>query len=289
MTDTAFLGLGRMGVPMAARVAAAGHRLTTWNRTARPEAVPTGAVAAETPAEAVRNADVIVTMLADGDALHAVLTSPDGILAGARAEAILVDMGTIGPDAARRALAGCRRAGMAFLDAPVSGSVSSARSGSLLTMVGGDSTALTRALPVLEAMTARQIHLGPVGAGAAMKLALNLALAVTNETIAETLVLAERSGITRELAYEVLGRGALASPYVGYKRAAFADPDAAPVAFAVALMDKDVTLALALADQLDVPAPAGRAAAEVLTRALAAGLGGADVASVVGVLGAGAS
>jgi 3-hydroxyisobutyrate dehydrogenase-like beta-hydroxyacid dehydrogenase len=281
MTAVAFLGLGRMGAPMAARIAEAGHPLTVYNRTPRPELVPNGASAATTPGEAVAEAEVIVTMVADGPALMAVLDGPDGVLAGAPAGAVLVDMSTIGPEAATEAAARCAAGGVRFLDAPVSGSVPAAQSGALLAMVGGPGDALEVARPVLEAMTARQVHLGPVGAGATMKLALNLMLAVTNETIAETLVITERAGIGREQAYEVLAGGALASPYVGYKREAFADPAAAPVAFSVALMDKDVSLALAMAERLGARAPAGHAAACMLARALDGGLGDTDVVNVL--------
>jgi 3-hydroxyisobutyrate dehydrogenase-like beta-hydroxyacid dehydrogenase len=284
MTATAFLGLGRMGAPMAARIAGAGHPLTVYNRTPRPELVPEGAAAAPTPREAVAEAEVIITMVADGRALQAVLDGPDGVLAGAHSGAVLVDMSTIGPTAATEAAMRCASAGLDFLDGPVSGSVPAAQSGTLLAMVGGSDAALQRARPVLEAMTSRQLHLGPVGAGATMKLALNLMLAVTNETIAETLVMTERAGIGRELAYEVLASGALASPYVGYKRDAFADPASAQVAFSVALMDKDVRLALAMAQRLGARAPAGHAAGCMLARALDDGLGDADVSSVLRTL-----
>jgi 3-hydroxyisobutyrate dehydrogenase-like beta-hydroxyacid dehydrogenase len=284
MTAAAFLGLGRMGAPMAARIAAGGHPLTVYNRTPRPELVPAGSAAAGTPREAVAEAKVIITMVADGPALQAVLDGPDGVLAAARPGAVLVDMSTIGPEAAVKAAAQCASAGLDFLDSPVSGSVPAAQSGTLLAMVGGSEAALERARPLLQAMTSRQLHLGPVGSGATMKLALNLMLAVTNETIAETLVITERAGISRELAYEVLASGALASPYVGYKRAAFTDPATAPVAFSVALMDKDVGLALAMAQRLGARAPAGHAAGCMLARALDDGLGDADVSSVLRTL-----
>jgi 3-hydroxyisobutyrate dehydrogenase-like beta-hydroxyacid dehydrogenase len=286
MTTVAFAGLGRMGAPMAARVAAAGHPLAVWNRSTRPEAVPDAATVGATPAEAARGAQVIITMVADAAALTSILDGPEGLLAGAQTDAVLVDMSTIGPSAALAAAERCATAGVTFLDAPVSGSVPAASAGTLLTMIGGPADALERALPVLRVMTATQIHLGSTGTGATMKLALNLMLAVTNEAIAETLLIAERAGIARERAYDVLAGGAVASPYVGYKRAAFADPARAPVAFSVGLMDKDVTLALAMAEALGVSVPAGTAAGGTLRRALAEGLAETDVVNVLRTLAA---
>jgi 3-hydroxyisobutyrate dehydrogenase-like beta-hydroxyacid dehydrogenase len=134
---------------------------------------------------------------------------------------------------------------------------------------------------VLRAFCRETVHVGPTGAGAALKLAINLALAVTNETIAETLLLAERSGVPRDRAYDVLALGALASPFVRYKREAFLAPEDAPIAFSIELMRKDVGLALELAAGAGLSAPAGRAAGEVLERAIEHGHGNADIASVV--------
>lgn len=279
----AFLGLGRMGAPMAARLSE--FDLSVWNRTPRPERVPAGAGAAATPREAVAGADVVVTMVADGDALIALLEGPDGVFAGDLADdAVLVDMSTIGPAAAHDVAVRATRAGLAFLDAPVSGSTPAAQSGQLVTMVGGPAQALEHARPVLAAMTREQIHLGETGTGAAMKVALNLALAVTNQTIAETLVLAERAGIARAAAYDVLEAGALASPYVAYKRAAFEDPEGTPVAFSVELMRKDVRLALELASRSGLDLPAGRSAADGLDAALERGLGDEDLVAVMRAL-----
>jgi 3-hydroxyisobutyrate dehydrogenase/2-hydroxy-3-oxopropionate reductase len=281
VTRVAVLGLGRMGAPMAGRLAAAGHTLTVFNRTPRPAAVPAGATAAPTPGAAAADAAVIVTMVADGAALDALLDGDDGVLRAAPRGAVVVDMSTIGPLAARAAAGRCAVAGVRFLDAPVSGSVAAARSGDLVAMVGGEAAVLEAARPVLRELTREQIHVGPSGAGAAMKLALNLALAVSNQSIAETLVLAERSGVARALAYDVLAAGALASPFVGYKRAAFEAPGETPVAFSVELMRKDVDLALALAAAAGLDLPAGRSAAQGLALAVSRGLGHADIASVV--------
>jgi 3-hydroxyisobutyrate dehydrogenase-like beta-hydroxyacid dehydrogenase len=283
MTRCAFLGLGRMGAPMATRLAAA-LPTAVWNRTSGRAAEIPGAEAAATPAQAVAEADVVVTMVADGAALSAVLDGPEGVLAGIRPGTVVVDMSTIGPAAARATAARCAAAGCAFLDAPVSGSVALAGEGTLVAMVGGPAEALGRARPALAAMTRAQLHLGAQGVGAAMKLALNLALAVTNQAIAETLAIAERSGIAREQAYEVLAAGALGSPYVQYKRAAFADPEQAPVAFSVDLMRKDVALALGVAKELGVELAVGDAAADALEDVAREGYGARDLSSALTAL-----
>ena len=151
-------------------------------------------------------------------------------------------------------------------------------------MVGGDPNAYDRAKPVLDAMTKGHMLLGPSGSGAAMKLAVNAMIAVTNESIAETLVLAERFGIERSRAYDVLAGGVLASPFLLYKRSAFLAPDKTPVAFTSELMRKDISLAEELAAELDARLPTVAAAAEVLDEALRGGLGDADMAVVISVL-----
>jgi 3-hydroxyisobutyrate dehydrogenase-like beta-hydroxyacid dehydrogenase len=273
-----------MGAPMAARLAGAGFGLAVFNRTPRLAAVPEGASAAPTAADAAATADVVVTMVADARALDALLDGPDGVLAGAPSGAIVVDMSTVGPAAARAAAARCAEAELRFLDAPVSGSVPAARTGELVAMVGGDAADLEAARPVLRRLTREQIHVGATGAGAGMKLALNLALAVHNASIAETLLLAEHAGVPRALAYEVLEAGALATPFLRYKREAFAAPDRAPVAFSVALMRKDVGLALAMAAEAGMDLPAGRSASQVLDLADAQGLGERDLVAVLTAL-----
>ena len=162
--------------------------------------------------------------------------------------------------------------------------MSVAEAAQLFAMVGGDREAYARVTPVLDAMTKGHVLLGPSGAGAAMKLAVNAMVAVTNESLAETRALAERFGIARERAYDVLAGGALASPFVLYKRGAFLNPDTEPVAFTTALMRKDISLAQDLAASLGVRLPAAAAASDMLEEALLNGLGDADMASVMSLL-----
>ncbi len=280
-TTVGFAGIGRMGLPMARNILRAGFPLIAWNRTAERclPLVEEGATAAGAAVE-LAAADVVVTTLTDAAAARAVLVD-SGLLDALRPGAIVLEMSTIGPRAARDLAARADRRRVALLDAPVSGSVAVAEAGQLFAMVGGDADAYERASPVLDAMTRGHVLLGPSGAGAAMKLAVNAMVAVTNESIAETLVLAERFGIERERAYDVLASGVLASPFVLYKRGAFLAPETEPVAFTVGLMRKDVALAREHAAELGLRLPALAAAARVLERADQMGLADADMASVI--------
>jgi 3-hydroxyisobutyrate dehydrogenase/2-hydroxy-3-oxopropionate reductase len=270
---------------MARNVLAAGFPLAVWNRSVeRTEPLAAqGAEVARDPAD-LADADVVVTMLADADAVRQVVVG-SGLSGRLGPEAILVDMSTIGPAAAQELAQEVGGTGASFLDAPVSGSVSVAESAQLFAMVGGDADAYARATPVLDAMTKGHLLLGPAGAGAAMKLAVNAMIAVTNEAIAETLTLASRWGIDGERAYDVLASGALASPFVLYKRNAFLHPQSEPVAFTASLMRKDVGLARKLAAELGVRMPALAAAESVLEDALRDGLAERDMAAVVELLG----
>jgi 3-hydroxyisobutyrate dehydrogenase-like beta-hydroxyacid dehydrogenase len=273
-----------MGLAMARNLLGAGFPLVVWNRTDErcTPLVDAGATAAAAPA-ALAAADVLVTMLSDGQAARSVLLE-SGLLDDLRPGSIVLEMSTIGPTAAAELAAEALRRDVFLLDAPVSGSVSVAEEAQLFAMVGGDREAYERATPVLDAMTKGHVLLGPSGAGAAMKVAVNSMIAVTNESLAETLALAERFGIERERAYDVLAGGALASPFVLYKRSAFLHPETQPVAFTTTLMRKDTALAQDLAARLGVRIPATEAAAGVLDEALGSGLADADMASVIGLL-----
>jgi 3-hydroxyisobutyrate dehydrogenase-like beta-hydroxyacid dehydrogenase len=281
-----FAGIGRMGLPMARNLLQADFPLLVWNRTSERCAplVEAGAEVVPDPAS-LAAADVVVTMLTDGRAAHAVLVE-SGLLGKLRPGSVVLEMSTIGPAAVAELAGEARRRDVHMLDAPVSGSVSVAEAGQLFVMVGGDQGAYERISPILDAMTKGHVLLGPSGAGAAMKLAVNAMIAVTNESLAETLVLAERFGIRRESAYDVLAGGVLASPFLLYKRGAFLQPETEPVAFTTGLMRKDVALAEDLAAELGARLPTVAAAAGVLDDALREGLGDADFASVISVLSA---
>jgi 3-hydroxyisobutyrate dehydrogenase-like beta-hydroxyacid dehydrogenase len=272
----AFIGIGKMGLPMAGNVLRAGHELTVFNRTtSRCDPLSgDGATVAGSAAEAVRGAEVLVTMVADGAAVDAQLEGDEGFLSDAPDGLVWLEMSTIGPTAARRFADRASGAGITMLDAPVSGSVTVAEAAGLVAMVGGPADALERARPVLEAMTKAHFHLGGSGAGAAMKLAVNVMIASQTVAISEALTLAEAAGIERADAYDVIAAGALASPFVEYKKAAFLDPDGTPPAFALDLMRKDLKLALEQGEAAGLPLLGAGAAAEAVT--VAAGLEGGD-------------
>ncbi len=276
MTTVAVIGIGRMGAAMAKALAAAGLPLILSNRTrdrAAALADEIGGRVVERPAEAAAVADVCLTMLADDAAVEDVYGGPNGLLANARPGSVLVDLSTVTPDTIRGFMDAAREAGVGLLDAPVSGSVATAEAGQLTLMVGGDAADLEQARPALEPLARAIVHIGPLGSGAAMKLAVNTVIFGLNEAVAEGLVLAEAAGIDRALAYGVIAESAAGAPFVGYKRAAFVDPDATPVAFALELAEKDLRLIAALAGSLGVPMPQAETNLDVI-RAATAGLGG---------------
>jgi 3-hydroxyisobutyrate dehydrogenase-like beta-hydroxyacid dehydrogenase len=247
-----------MGSAMARALARRGLPLVLYNRTrerAEELAAELGARAASTPRSVAETADVCLTMLADEAAVAAVYRGPDGLVAGARAGVVLVDLSTVAPESIRSLERETRATGAGILDAPVSGSVANAEAGTLTLMVGGDEADLERARPALEPLAAKIFHLGPLGSGAAMKLAVNTLVFGLNNALSEGLVLAERSGIDRALAYDVIASSAAGAPFVGYKRAAFLDPEGTPTAFALELAEKDLRLITGLAERLSVPLP----------------------------------
>jgi 3-hydroxyisobutyrate dehydrogenase-like beta-hydroxyacid dehydrogenase len=283
VTAVGVLGIGRMGGSMARALAAAGFEVVAWNRT--PEAAEAiaselGGRAVRRPADVAAAADVCVSMLADGPAVEAVYRGPDGLLAGARAGNVFVDSSTVPPSTIRGFEAGARAAGAGLLDAPVSGSVGLAETGALTIMAGGEVADLERARPVLDALAKTVFHMGPLGSGAAMKLAVNAVIFGLNEALAEGLVLAEAAGITRPLAYDVLTASAAGAPYIGYKRAAFLEPDATPVAFALDLAAKDLRLIAELAREVGVPMPQAKANLEAIAAASTGGRGDRDFSTV---------
>lgn len=268
------VGTGRMGSAMARALARAGFPLVLHNRTsdrARTLAVELGARTAATPAEVAREAEVSLTMLADGAAVDETWRGTDGLLGGARPGAVLVDMSTAPPATILGLEPLARAAGAGILDAPVSGSVGLAESGGLTIMAGGRAADLDHARPVFDALAGRVFHMGPLGSGAAMKLAVNAVIFALNGAVSEALVLAERAGIERSLAYDVVAASAAGAPLVGYKRAAFLEPDATPTAFALELAEKDLRLITDLAASLGVPVPQAERNLAVIRDAAAGG------------------
>jgi 3-hydroxyisobutyrate dehydrogenase/2-hydroxy-3-oxopropionate reductase len=283
LPGVAVCGLGRMGRPIARRIAGGGFPLAVWNRSpgrSQEIAAETGARLATTPAEAARGADVVVTMVTDGPAVLAVLDGPDGALAGLRLGAVVVDCSTTGADAARRAAALSREAGVEFLDCPVSGSTAVAERGELGLMVGGDADVLQRVRPVLDRFGRTVVHVGPTGAGAAAKVAVNGLLHTFSTALAESLVAAEAAGVRRAALFDVLAAGVLANTFLAYKREAFLDPDSAPVAFDLATATKDLRLAVDAGRTAHLPASLIEQTLRLHLRTLDDGYGDRDMAAM---------
>ncbi len=281
MTETvAVLGAGRMGGAMIGTLRRAGFGVVAWNRDrdkADEVARRTGASLAATASEAVAASDVVISSLAD-DA--AVLHVYEAISGRVPADAVALEMSTIAPGTVRAVAPWVTASGAAFLDAPVSGSVSVVESGTLTIMVGGDAGALDRARPVLEALSSKIVHVGALGTGAAMKLSVNALVHGLNAALAESLVLAERAGVERSTAYEVFASGAAGAPFVHYKRDAYERPDEVPVAFTLDLVEKDLELILALADEVGAVMSQAETNRREVRSALEAGFRGRDLSAL---------
>lgn len=290
------IGTGRMGAAMAQRLRDQGFPVVVYNRgaeRARQVADRIGASVAETPAAAAawvatwvaaggRTAGqgVVLVSLADDDACRAVYLGSDGLVSGLAPGTVVADTSTIDPDTVRELAVAVATSGAGMLDSPVSGSVPAALAGGLTVMVGGGEDALDRARPVLEAIGKRVVHVGGSGSGAVVKLAVNAVVHALNQALSEAIVLAERAGVDRSTFYDVIADSAAAAPFVGYKRDAFEHPEAAPVAFSLDLVAKDLRLILALADRVGAPMPAAGAVSSTAADAVAAGLGAADMSAV---------
>ena len=284
-TTLGFVGLGAMGGRMARRLLDAGFALHGYNRTAAKAAdlVAAGMKRVPSPREAAERAEAVFTMVTDDAALDAVTRGPQGILAGLRPGAILIEMSTVSPAVIHRLADEVAARGAALLDAPVSGSPATLDAGQLSFMVGGDPAVLERARPFLAAIGPTMTHVGPAGLAKSMKIAVNQGLAVQMLVFAESVLLAEKAGVARERAVEVLLKSVVASPMVKY-RGPFVLGMPTEAWFDVDMMQKDMLLALEAGRQLDVPMPTTATANELLTAARGMGLAHHDFAIVYEVL-----
>ncbi|MFT7476449.1 MAG: 3-hydroxyisobutyrate dehydrogenase-like beta-hydroxyacid dehydrogenase [Verrucomicrobiales bacterium] len=276
----ALLGVGRMGAAMVRALRRAGFDVIVWNRTSSKAdaiAAETGASVADTPADAAARAPVVLSVLADDSAVIEVLSAAS---AGLNAGTVVVEMSTIDPSTLFAVLPKIESAGAVLLDAPVSGSVPQVEQGALTIMVGGSVEGLDRVRPVLDVLATHVFHLGELGSGATMKLAVNSMIHSINVALSEALVLAEKSGVDRLRAYEVIASSAAAAPFVHYKRSAFENPEQGEVAFNLDLVAKDLDLILGLADRVGAPIAQGVVNREVVGRAIAAGLGDDDLSAI---------
>ena len=285
MANLGFVGLGVMGGRMAKRLLDAGHSVTGYNRTKSKAQwlLDLGMKWADTPRAVAGSSDVVFSMIANNSALRAVTEGNDGIVAGLSAGKIYVEMSTVSPAAIRELAKQVETKGAEMLDAPVSGSSITLEEGKLSFMVGGKRETFEKVLPYLQAIGPKATYVGGHGLAASMKIATNLSLAVQMLAFSEGLLLAEKSGIGRETAVEVLLNSVMASPMVKY-RGPFVLKMPDEVIFDVNMMQKDLLLALEMGRQLDVPLPTTSITNEFLTAARGMGLAEKDFAILFEVL-----
>jgi 3-hydroxyisobutyrate dehydrogenase-like beta-hydroxyacid dehydrogenase len=284
MTTLGFIGLGNMGGNMAARLLAAGYTVygESRDRHHADHLLHQGLKWRGTPREVVHAADVILTSLPDDGVLRSVASGPDGILVDLTEGKVWVDMSTVSPQTSREFAKRVEARGAAMLDAPVSGSVPQVQAGTLTIMVGGDEQAYARVEPILRELGS-PTHVGANGQGLMLKLAINISLAVQMLAFAEGLVLAERGGLDRKRAVEVMTQSPIGSPMLKARADLVLDaPNEAW--FDLRFMQKDIALALDTARELRVPLPTAATADQLLTIGRALGYERRDIASLYEVL-----
>jgi 3-hydroxyisobutyrate dehydrogenase-like beta-hydroxyacid dehydrogenase len=285
MAKLGFIGLGVMGSQMANRLLSKGHAVTGYNRT-RSKAqwlVEKGMQWAESPRAVVSASDYTFAMVTNSAALEAITQGPDGLLAGLSAGKIFIDMSTVSPAASRALAAQVRALGADMVDSPVSGSVITLQEGKLSVMVGGRKETFDKIRPLLLDLGPKVTHVGDNGLALSMKIATNLSLAVQMLAFSEGVLLAEKSGIPRDVAVDVLTHSAVASPMIQY-RGPFVLQQPEQAWFDVNMMQKDLVLALDLGRQLDVPLPTTALSNQFLTAARGMGWTKYDFACMFDVL-----
>jgi 3-hydroxyisobutyrate dehydrogenase-like beta-hydroxyacid dehydrogenase len=285
MANIGFVGLGVMGGNMVARLLEKGHTVTGYNRTKSKAQwlIDRGMKWADSPRAVAEAADEIFTMVTNAAALAAITDGPDGLLAGLTAGKFLIDMSTVSPDASRALAEKVSAKGADMIDAPVSGSVITLQQGKLSVMVGGRKETFERLKPLLLDIGPKVTHVGGNGVALSMKIAVNLSLAVQMLAFSEGVLLAEKSGIAREVAVDVMVHSAVASPMIQYRGPfVLQQPDEAW--FDVNMMQKDMVLAMELGRKLNVPVPTTAVANEFLTAARGMGWEKQDFAVVFDVL-----
>ncbi len=285
MANIGYIGLGVMGGRMAKRLLDVGHTVTGYNRTKSKAEwlLQEGMLWGETPRAVAENADITLSMVTNTKAVLAITGGSDGVLSGLTPGKIYVDMSTVSPATSRQLAAQVAAKGAHMLDAPVSGSVETLEQGKLSIMVAGDQAVFEQIKPILLDIGPKATYVGDNGLAVAMKIATNLSLAVQMLAFSEGVLLAEKSGIKRETAVEVLTNSVIASPMVKY-RGPFVLGMPEEAWFNVNMMQKDLNLALELGQQLDVPLPTTATTNEFLTAARGMGLVEKDFAIIFEVL-----
>lgn len=279
-------GTGRMGAAMALRLMDVGHELTVWNRTPgkTKDLAAAGAKVAATPAALVDAVEMVITMLTDDKSIEDLYHRPQGLLSGNARGKLFVEMSTVRPEVERALGETIRQKGGSLVDCPVGGSVEPARAGKLFGFVGGSDADVARARPVLEQLCRRVEHVGPVGAGASMKLAINLPLMVYWQAFGEALSLVAPLKLDPDRLVSIFSdtsggpnvlkaRGAAAA-------AAMRGKDGGPVTFDVSLACKDLRMMIAEAKSLGIDAPVSQSALKCFEEAVKEGMGDADGAAL---------
>ncbi|MDR5000094.1 NAD(P)-dependent oxidoreductase [Brevibacillus parabrevis] len=273
-----WIGLGNMGVPMASNLLSAGYDVRVWNRSPEKAAplVALGAKQTESLAQLVDECDVLFTMVSDDEAVKAIYTGTDGLLSARVSGKLAIDMSTIAPETSRFLAEQSKKAGLRFLDAPVSGSVGPAKEAQLVIMVGGEKADYDVAKPMLDKLGKAGVYLGSHGAGTSAKLAINLLLGITVQGVAETLLFARSLGIDTEQMLEIISQSAVGTPLIRGKAASILADDF-PAAFALKHMAKD----LRLAREAGVATPLAESAQATYRHALEEGLGELDLMAIL--------
>lgn len=277
MSNIAFIGLGIMGLPMAKNLVAAGHRVTGYNRSKQKveQLVAAGGIGAATVADAVAEAEIVVTMVPDSPDVEAVVSGSDGVFQNVKPGAIWIDFSSIRPDVAARLADDARAAGLRPLDAPVSGGEPGAIDGVLSIMVGGDAADFAEAGPVFDAIGKTIVHVGPSGAGQTVKAANQLIVAVNIQALGEAITFLEAYGVDTAAALTVLGGGLAGSKVLEQKGQKMLDRNFDP-GFRLALHNKDLGIVTSAAREAGVVVPLGAAVAQLVSALVARGDGGLD-------------
>jgi 2-hydroxy-3-oxopropionate reductase len=272
-----FIGLGVMGKPMARNLLAAGHDLVVYSRTRTDvdELAAEGATAASSPRKVGAAADVTIAMLPDSPQVEEVVGGDDGVLAGARPGALVIDMSTISPVVTRALAARAAARQVGYVDAPVSGGDVGAREGTLSIMAGGSEEDFERARPLFEALGRTVVHVGPVGAGQVVKACNQVVVALTIEAVGEALVLGSKAGVDPATIIQVLSGGLAANRVMEVRGRNFLEHDFEP-GFRIDLHHKDLGIALATAREYGVALPATAAVSEMLQALRTRGMGDRD-------------
>ena len=284
-SHVAILGVGKMGAAMAKELVAAGHTVHLWNRNKGvadelAASLPQGLIHSHDSAhDALAPADLAICTFTNGQVTQSVLLDDPQTLSGVNSNLIVVDMGTSGVESAKALHQALSSKSIAFIDAPVSGSVATIAAHQLLVMASGKESDIEIARPIFAAFAKKTAYLGEAGAGQAMKLAVNLIVHTLSAAVSESLALASANGIDPAAAYDVLEESVVAAPFVKYKRPAFLDASA-PVAMRIDTVSKDMNLILGLGASSKVPLGAAAGVADLYAKAAAAGFDAQDMAAL---------